>query len=171
MGVSSTHIRVADGTILPSVCAMADGLSIMRLESHTGLARRVTKSSTEPALLVSVAMRAIAPERFRLWSDDAPLAKIGATRLRTIVMDFAARPTVWAGTAFEYVHVHVPRAELDAIAEGAGFTRVIDYRQTFDEDDPVVARLVQSIVPAIGQSAPMVLEQFGLSLGEHVVER
>lgn len=150
---------------------MADGLSIMHLQSATGLRRRVTKSSAEPALLVSVALRGVAPERFKLWSDDAPLARIGATPLRTIVMDFAARPTVWAGSAFEYIHVHVPRAELDAIAEAQSFTRVLDYRQTFDEDDPVVAALVQRIAPSIGQPVPMLFEQFGLSLGTHLIER
>ncbi|MFT3698478.1 MAG: AraC family transcriptional regulator [Kofleriaceae bacterium] len=167
---SGVQIRVADGTILPSVCAMAEGLSLMHLSSATGLVRRVTKSSTEPALLVSVAMRAIAPSKFQLWCDDAPLARVGATPLRTIVMDFAARPTVWAGSAFEYVHVHVPRADLDAIAEDAGFTRVFDYRQTLDEDDRVVAELVQAIVPAIGRS-DFALEEFGVALGTHVVEK
>src|SRR4029077_9510523 len=68
----------------------------------------------------------------------------------------------------------VPRKGLDDIAEDLGFGRVSDYRLAVLEDDLVVAQITKSILPFLGRSdrlSVLALDQFGLVLGAHLLQR
>src|SRR5882757_971916 len=82
-----SHLHLKEGSI-PSVLR-ADAFAITRLESSSGLADRITKVSSVPALLVSVSIRSLARGDYQLWVDDkhVPTSSIPAFRSNVIDLD------------------------------------------------------------------------------------
>jgi AraC family transcriptional regulator len=112
---------------------------------------RITKIASAPGLLVSVSVRSLPIFDYQLWADDkcVPTPFIAASRSN--VVDLDAKPRCWAGSAFDYVHYHVPRKALDDIAADFAVGSVQDYKLAIVEEDLVLSQLTKSILPSIGR--------------------
>jgi AraC family transcriptional regulator len=169
----ASHVHLKESSPIPSV-VRADSFAITRLESPNGLADRITKVSSVPALLVSVSIKSLAIGDYQLWVDDKHVPTPYVPAFRSNVIDLDARPSCWVGSAFDYVLFHVPRTSLDDIAADLGIDPVETYRLSLDEEDLVLSQLTKSILPYIGQPgwpAPLALDHLTLILGAHLLQQ
>ncbi len=94
---------------------------------------------------------------------------------RTNVFDFDAAPTCWSGSAFDFIHYHIPRSDLDDIAEDWEFGPIGDYKQSVIEDDLVLAQLTEEPFAIDCEETtslpPWFLDHFQLVLGAHLLQR
>jgi AraC family transcriptional regulator len=169
----TSHVHLKEGSSIPSV-VRADSFAITRLESPIGLADRITKVSSVPALLVSVSIKSLAIGDYQLWLDDKHVPMPYVPAFRSNVIDLDAQPSCWIGSAFDYVLFHVPRTVLDDIAADLGIDPVDTYRLSLDEEDLVLTQLTKSILPYIGQPGrpgPLALDHLHLILGAHLLQK
>ena len=146
------HLHLKERSSIPSVLRGADSFTITRLESSNGLAERITKVSSVPALLVSVSIKSLAIGDCQLWVDDKPVPTPYIPAFRSNVIDLDAQPSCWVGSAFDYVLFHVPRKGLDDIAADLGdWPRGNLPCLGSDEEDLVLTQLTKSILPYIGR--------------------
>ena len=167
------HVHLKEGSSIPSV-VRADSFVITRLESSKGLADRITKVSSVPALLVSVSIKSLAIGDYQLWLDDKHVPTSYVPAFRSNVIDLDAQPSCWVGSAFDYVLFHVPRSVLDDIAADLGIGSVETYRLSLDEEDLVLTQLTKSTLPYIGQPGqpgPLALDHLNLILGAHLLQK
>ncbi len=151
-----------------------DRFSAVRVETTGPLSDAVRKSSSVPALLVSVFTRPIAVSDYRLWVDGkiVPTGRIAA--FRSNVIDLAAEPASWASRGFENVHFHVRRAAIDDAAGDLGYEQIGAFRLSIAEDDIVLAQIAKSLVGSLGaplRLLPLALDHLELIIGAHVVQR
>jgi hypothetical protein len=130
----------------------ADRFSAVRVETTGPLSDAIRKSSSVPALLVSIFTRPIAVSDYRLWVDGkiVPTGRIAA--FRSNVIDLAAEPASWADRGFENIHFHVRRGAIDDAASDLGYERIGAFRLSVAEDDIVLAQIAKSLV-AFSRSA------------------
>jgi AraC family transcriptional regulator len=149
--------------------------TVTRLESTVGLHDRITRSSSVPALLVSICLKSLPLHSYQVWvADKLVPTNQSFFRFQSNVIDFDSEPSCWAGKAFDYVHYTMPRVELDDIAADFGFGRVNSYRLSVVGDDLVLAQMTRSILPFIGRRdgpSLLALDQFSLILGAHLIQR
>jgi AraC family transcriptional regulator len=165
-----SHRHLKESSSIPSV-VRADSFAITRLESPIGLADRITKVSSVPALLVAVPIKSLAIGDYQLWLDDKHVPTPYVPAFRSNVIDLDAQPSCWIGSAFDYVLFHVPRAVLDDIAADLGIGPVDTFRLSLDEEDLVITQLTKSILPNIGQPGPLALDHLTLILGAHLLQK
>src|SRR5258705_3559469 len=67
------HVHLKERSSIPSVLRGADAFTITRMESSNGLAERITKISSVPALLVAVFAQSLAVAECPILGDDQPL--------------------------------------------------------------------------------------------------
>jgi AraC family transcriptional regulator len=152
----------------------ADRFSIARVETTGPLAGAVHKSSSVPALLVSVFVRPVAPPSYRLWVDGAIVPTGSIPAFHANVVDLDSEPAMWGGGGIDYVHFHVRRAAIDDAAADLGYPCVGGVRVAVAEEDIVLAQLTKSILPFLGGDArafPLALDHLELLVGAHVVQR
>jgi len=109
-----------------------------------------------------------------LWVDDKLVPTPFIAAFRSNVVDLDAKPQCWAGSAFDYVHYHVPRKALDDIAADFAVGSVEDYKLAIVEEDLVLSQLTKSILPYIGREgspSPLGVDYLQLLLGAHVLQR
>jgi AraC family transcriptional regulator len=168
-----SHLHLKESSSIPSV-VRADSFAITRLQSPNGLADRITKVSSVPALLVSVSIKSLAIGDYQLWVDDKHVPTPYIPAFRSNVIDLDAQPSCWVGSAFDYVLFHVPRTGLDDIAADLGIGPVETYRLSLDEEDLVLTQLTKSILPYIGQPGwpgPLALDHLRRILGAHLLQK
>src|SRR5712672_4216545 len=146
-----SHLRVNDASLIPAVWRAPDAFSVLRLESECGMADRITKLASAPALLVSVSIRPLPISDYQLWVDDKLVPTPFIPAFRSNVVDLDAKPRCWAGSAFDYVHYRVPRKALDDIAADLAVGSAEDYKLAVVEEDLVLSQLTKSILPVIGR--------------------
>lgn len=152
----------------------ADRFSAVRVETTGPLSDAVRKSSSVPALLVSIFTRPIAASNYRLWVNGkiVPTGRIAS--FRSNVIDLAAEPESWADRGFETIHLHVRRGAIDDAASDLGYERIGAFRLSVAEDDIVLAQIAKSLVPSLGRPsrvAPLALDHLELIIGAHIVQR
>src|SRR3982074_3645437 len=145
------HLHLKERSSIPSVLRGADAFTITRMESSNGLAERITKVSSVPALLVAVSIKPLAIADCQFWVDDKPVPTPYIPSFRSNVIDLDAQPGCWVGNAFDYVLFHVPRKGLDDIAADLAVGRVESYRGSVVEEDLVLSQMTKSILPYIGR--------------------
>src|SRR5258707_7326453 len=64
------HLHLKERSSIPSVLRGADAFTITRMESSNGLAERITKVSSVPALLVAVSVQSVAIADCQVLVDD-----------------------------------------------------------------------------------------------------
>jgi AraC-like DNA-binding protein len=144
------------------------------MESSNGLAERITKVSSVPALLVAVSIKPLAIADCQFWVDDKPVPTPYVPSFRSNVIDLDAQPGCWVGNAFDYVLFHVPRKGLDDVAGDLGVGPVDTYRVSMLEEDLVLSQLTKSILPHIGRPGwpfPLALDHLNLILGAHLLQK
>ena len=169
-----SHLRVNDASLIPAVWRAPASFSVLRLESECGMADRITKLATAPALLVSVSIRSLAIADYQLWVDDKLVPTSSIPALRSNVIDLDAKPQCWAGSAFDFVHYHVPRKALDDIAADFAVGSVEGYKLAIVEEDLVLSQLTKSVLPSIGREgspSPLSVDYLQLLLGAHLLQR
>jgi len=169
-----SHFRVNDASAIPAVWRASASFSILRLESTCGMADRITKLASVPALLVSVSIRSLSIVNYQLWVDDKVVPTPFIPAFRSNVVDLDAKPRCWAGSAFDYVHYHVPRKALDHIAVDLAVGPVEGYKLAVVEEDLVLTQLTKSILPNIGREgtpSPLAVDYLQLLLGAHLLQR
>src|SRR5439155_13222620 len=169
-----SHLHVSDASSIPSVWRAPASFSVLRLESACGMADRITKLASAPALLVSVSIRSLSMANYQLWVDDKLVPTPFFPAFRSNVVDLDAKPRCWAGSAFDYVHYHVPRKALDDIAADFAVGPVEGYKLTVVEEDLVLSQLTKSILPHIGREgspSPLSVDYLQLLLGAHLLQR
>jgi AraC family transcriptional regulator len=169
-----SHLRVNHASLIPAVWRAPDAFSVLRLESACGMADRITKLASAPALLVSVSIRSLQISDYQLWVDDKLVPTPFIPALRSNVIDLDAKPQCWAGSAFDYVHYHVPRRALDDIAADFAVGSVEGYQLAVVEEDLVLSQLTKSILPYIGREgspSPLSVDYLQLLLGAHLLQR
>ena len=166
-----THLQLSERSVL---AGRRNSFTITRVESSIGLPNRVTKVSSVPALLVSMSLRSLPVGSYRLWLGDEIVPTPSIPAFRVSVIDYASEPSCWAGSAFDYVHYHVPREALEEIAEDLDFGPVGAFRLAIVEDDLVLAQMTKNILPYIGRRdelSPLAMDHFRLILGAHLLQR
>ena len=169
-----SHVQVNEASSIPSVWLAPASFSVLRLESAWGMADRITKVASAPALLVSVSIRSLSVANYQLWIDDKLVPTPFIPAFRSNVVDLDAKPRCWAGSAFDYVHYHVPRKALDDIAADLAVGPVEGYKLAVVEEDLVLSQLTKSILPNIGSEgtpSPLAVDYLQLLLGAHLLQR
>ncbi len=151
----------------------ADRFSIVRVETTGALAAPVAKSSSVPALLVSVFARPVGPAGYRLSVDGAPVATGAIAAWSANIVDLDAEPAMWGAPGLDHVHFHVRRSAIDDTAADLGFERATGYRLAVGEHDLVLAQIARTVLPFLGRSRPrpLALDHLELILGAHLVQR
>ena len=168
------HLHLKERSSIPSLLRGDDAFTITRMESSNGLAERITKVSSVPALLVAVSVKSLAIADCQFWVDDKPVPTPYVPAFRSNVIDLDAQPGCWVGNAFDYVLFHVPRKALDDIAGDLGVGPVETYRVSMLEEDLVLGQLTRSILPYIGRPGwpfPLALDHLNLILGAHLLQK
>ena len=168
------HLQLKEGSSIPSVLRGADAFTITRMESSNGLADRITKVSSVPALLVAVSVKSLAIKDCQFWVDDTPVPTPYIPAFRSNVIDLDAQPGCWVGNAFDYVLFHVPRKGLDDIAADLAVGPVETFKVSLEEEDLVLTQLTKSILPFIGRQhwfGPLALDHLNLILGAHLLQK
>src|SRR2546425_7978534 len=168
------HFHLKGRSSIPSLLRGADAFTITRLESSSGLAERITKVSSVPALLVAVSIKSLAISDCQFWVDDKLVPTPYIAPFRSNVIDLDAQPGCWPGSAFDYVLFHVPRKGLDDVAADLAVGPVETYRVSVVEEDLVLAQLTKSILPYIGRQGwpfPLALDHLNLILGAHLLQK
>jgi AraC-like DNA-binding protein len=169
-----SHLHVTDASSIPSVWRAPASFAVLRLESACGMAERITKLASAPALLVSVSIRSLSIANYQLWVDDTLVSTPFIPAFRSNVIDLDAKPRCWAGSAFDYVHYHVPRTTLDDIAADLAVGSVANYKLAVAEEDLVLSQLTKSILPVIGREgspSPLAMDCLQMLLGAHLLQR
>jgi AraC family transcriptional regulator len=166
-------LRLDESSTMTRHC-YADRFSIVRVETRGPLADAVYKSSSVPALLVSVFLQPVEARGYQLWVDGAiaPIGEVPA--LRANVIDLEATPAMWADRGVDYVHFHVRRAALEEAAADLGYDHVGSIRLSINEDDIVLAQIAKSVLPSLDTAAgppPLALDHLELILGAHLAQR
>ena len=152
----------------------ADRFSVVRVETTGALIEPVRKSSSVPAVLVSVFVRPVAMRGYQLWVDGATVPTGSIPAFRSNVIDLAAEPAMWGVAGIDYVHFHVRYGAIDETAADLGFERVGAVRPVVARDDIVLAQIAKNVVPFLGRGAEvqaLALDRLELILGAHLVQR
>ena len=152
----------------------ADRFSVVRVEMSGPLAAPVHKSSSVPALLVSMFVRPVAARDYRLWFDGNVVPSGPIAAFRANVIDLAAEPAMWGGRGVNHVHFHVRRAAIDDAATDLGYERFSGVPVSVAVEDVVLAQITKSILPILGgdaRASPLALDQLELLIGAHVMQR
>src|SRR6267154_3777049 len=86
------HLHLKERSSIPSLLRGADAFTITRMESSNGLAERITKVSSVPALLVAVPVKSLAIADCQFWVDDKPVPTPYIPAFRSNVIDLDAQP-------------------------------------------------------------------------------
>jgi AraC family transcriptional regulator len=168
------HLLLDQDSAVPSEWRGLDQFSITRLETTCGLGSEIRKWSCVPAFLVSVPIRSLAKEKYRLWIDEKLVQTASVRPFQSNVVDFASGPACWAGDAFDFVHFHLPRASFDELASELGYDRPGAIRPSILGDDAVIARSTRRILPSLDDSvAPitLALDELEVLLCAHLLRR
>jgi AraC-like DNA-binding protein len=169
----TNRIRL-DSSSAMSAHRYADRFSVVRVESTGPLADAVHKSSSVPALLVSVFVRPVAAPAYRLWVNGVTIPTGAIAAFQSNVIDLAADPSMWGAGGVDYVHFHVRRGAIDETAADLGYERVGGVRLSVAQNDIVLAQIAKSTLPLLG-AAPrqrsLALDQLELILAAHLVQR
>ncbi len=152
----------------------ADRFSAVRVETTGPLAHAVRKSSSVPALLVSVFTRPIALLDYRLWIDGKSVETGPIAAFRANVIDLAAEPEAWANRGFETVHLHIRRRALDEVARDLGYERTGATRPLVAGEDIVLAQVAKNLLPRLGRrtrSSSLAMDHLELIIAAHLVQR
>jgi AraC-like DNA-binding protein len=166
-------MRLDESSTLRTHC-YADRFSAVRVETTGPLADAVRKSSSVPALLVSIFTRPTPVPDYRLWVDDkiVPTGRIAA--FRSNVIDLAAEPASWADRGFETIHFHIRRRAIDDAASDLGYECASAFRPSVAGEDIVLAQIAKSLLPRLGERsrpAALALDHLELIIGAHIVQR
>lgn len=171
---SFSFYQLKETSVIPETWKSEDRFSVTRLQSAFGIQSRIMKFSTVKAVLVTVSLRSIPLGRYQLWADTKPLPTPYVPAFRTNVFDFDAVPTCWSGSAFDFIHYHIPRRTLDDIAADWELGSIGDYKQSVIEDDLVMAQLTKNLLLSITKDknpCSLDLDQFQLTLGAHLIQK
>ena len=152
----------------------ADRFSVVRVETTGPLVEPVFKSSSVPALLVSVFMRPVAPGGYRLWVDGASVPAGSIAAFSANVVDLDAEPAMWGSSGIDYVHFHVRRSAIERTARELGYGRVEAFRPAIGKEDLVLAQMARTLLPFLGTSSeplPLALDHLELLLSAHLVQQ
>jgi AraC family transcriptional regulator len=151
----------------------ADRFSVVRVATTGRLPDAIRKSSSVPALLVSMSLEPIAARDYRLWVEGKSISTGMIPAFRANVIDLAAEPTSWADRGFHVAHFHVRRAAIDEVATDLGYERVGEFRTAVAEDDAVLAQITRNVLPSLGRSKPgiLALDHVELIIAAHVMQR
>lgn len=167
-------LRLGRSVRLPKKVREENHFTIVRLQSPIGLDDRVTKGSAVAALLVSVSLRTLTRGNYQLWSDCKLLRNSHMPAFYSNVMDFDASPACWSGSAFDFVHYHLPRECVDDVACDWGVSKAGNFRQSVVENDLVIAQLTRNLLPSITRRelcSSLALDQLQLVLAAHLLQR
>jgi AraC family transcriptional regulator len=157
----------------------ADRFSVVRVETTGALLEPVRKSSSVPAVLVSVFVQPVATRGYRLWVDGATVPTGPIPAFRSNVIDLAAEPATWGAAGIDYVHFHVRYDAIDETAADLGFERVGAVRPVIARDDIVLAQITKTVLPFLecggcgraSEADLLALDRLELILGAHLVQR
>jgi AraC family transcriptional regulator len=169
-----TNVMRLDGSSSLRAHRYADRFSAVRVEAVGPLADAVRKSSSVPALLVSVFTKPVEASNYRLWVNDrfVPTGPIPA--LRSSVVDLGTEPASWADRGFETVHFHIRRSSLAAVASDLGYDQTGAFRVSVAADDLVLAQIAKTVATKLRRRTPpaaLALDQLELIISAHIVER
>jgi len=151
----------------------ADRFSIVRVGTTGPIADAVRKSSSVPALLVSVFVRPVAPAGYHLWVDGTNVPTGSIPAFGANVIDLDAEPAMWGARGIDYVHFHVRRTTLDDIAADLGYQRNGAFPLSVGKEDIVLAQITKNMLPFLGAAPgpqPLALDHLELILGAHLVQ-
>ncbi|HTA89499.1 MAG TPA: AraC family transcriptional regulator [Polyangiaceae bacterium] len=152
----------------------ADRFSVVRVETTGPLLDAIHKSSSVPALLLSLFVKPVAAADYRLWFADKliPTGRILASHAN--VVDLAGGPAMWGARGIDHVHFHVRHGVIDDTAATLGFERVGNFRPSIAGEDIVLAQLTRSVLPFLAPGSapsPLALDQLELVVAAHVIQR
>ena len=169
----TSSLRLDESSTMRAHC-YADRFSVVRVETSGPLAAAVHKSSSVPAVLVSMFVRPVAGRDYRLWADGKVVSSGPIAAFRANVIDLAAEPAMWGGCGVNHVHFHIRHAAIDDAAADLGYERIGGVRLSVAVEDVVLAQITKSILPILGgdaQTSPLALDQLELLVGAHVMQR
>jgi AraC-like DNA-binding protein len=174
MEPSAAYVRLERDAEVPSEWRGLDQFSITRLEGTCGLGSDIRKWSCVPALLVSVPIRPLVSQTYRLWFDEKLVPTRSVRPFQSNVLDFAAGPACWAGDAFDFTHFHLPQSSINELAIDLGYDRPGGFRPSVLGNDAVLAQITKDLVPHLDDSsAPstLALDELQLLMGGHLLRQ
>ena len=129
-------------------------LAVTRLRSETALPDRTTPFPYEPAFVVQVQLKRVAPvkswlSRRRLTALDATTQEEGSVS----IIDLKQEPSIYLGSAFDLVQFYIPRVALDEFADENHGSRCETLSWPFGKVDPGLRNLASCLLPALDQAA------------------
>ena len=129
-------------------------------------------SPREEAFVINVPLK---PAQFPVVSIDGRQQSVTQEPGKVYLFDLTSRNEVSLGTTFESVRIHLTKTALDNLSYEKGLTGAGGLRAScLGQDDTVLYRLVQVVLPAIfnpQEVSAAFLEYVTLALHEHVIHR
>src|ERR1700751_778148 len=148
-------------------------VAITHLVSATGLPEQTASIPPERSFVVSIHLTRAAERGCDIWFKGRH------TRLRhwspggVGIYDLESNPRTRNAGPVDWVHYHVPRAMLDAIADDAQAARIHTLEWSHGRVDPVLHRMTEMMLPSIDarQSfSELFLDHFRLLFCAHVAQ-
>jgi AraC family transcriptional regulator len=149
-------------------------IAITRLVSNVGLPERTASIPSEKAFVVDMHLTPASDQGCEMWIDDKYSRVMSWPSGGVGIYDLERNPRTRNPSPVDWVHYHVPRATLDAFAEGAELPRIQFLQCEHGKVDPVLHRLTRIILPSLQDShlfCDLFLDYFRLLFCAHVAKR
>lgn len=145
------HWRASEGQLLFESLPSPTGISVSRIAS-AGNYGMVVPVPAEDSYALSLEL--IHYERGELWLDGKPHRQQQLWKGHSAFFDLRASTEAYLLDPFDFLHFHMPRRFLIEYAKREGLSRFRDLEVPigFGMDDPIIAHLGATLIPAIDRA-------------------
>jgi AraC-like DNA-binding protein len=155
-----------------AVSVVRPQMAMTRLIARSGIPERTASIPPEKAYVVSVHLNHANSGEWELWTDEK-YTKTGAWPVGGVAMcDLESNSSIRNPGPIDWVHLHVPRATLNALTDDAGMRQVKRLHCVYGTPDPVLHHLTQSILPCLKKPelfSQLFVDSFTMTVCSHLV--
>lgn len=167
------HWRAEEGQLLFASLPSPAGVSVSRIAS-AGNYGMVVPVPPEDSYALSLEL--IDYEQGELWLDGRQHRQQQLWKGHSAFYDLRARTEAHLVDPFDFLHFHIPRRFLADFADREGLARFLDLEVPtgFGIDDPIIAHLGATLLPAIdrsGEASRLFIDYVTGALTAHILSR